>query len=465
MAATVAVILAAGQGKRMRSQLPKVLHRLAGRTLLEHVLAASRSAGIEDHIVVIGHGAGEVQAALGAGPSYVLQEQQLGTGNALACARAAAAGAATVLVLCGDTPLLRAETLAALRQQHCTTGGAITILTARVADPSGYGRIIRNEQGRVTAIVEERDATPAEKSIDEINSGIYCFSADFLWPALEGLKPDNDQGEYYLTDVVAQAVKDNLPVQAVTVSDAEEILGVNDRAQLAAAGAVLRRRINKALMLAGVTIIDPETTYIDATASVGQDTVIYPGTCLEGHTSIGPRCALGPGTIIRDSQVAAESTVLQAVVLESNLGPRCQVGPFTYLRPGTILEAGVKAGDFVEIKACHIGRDSKVPHLTYLGDTTVGAGVNIGAGTITCNYDGRQKWPTVIEDGAFIGSNTNLVAPVKVGAGALVGAGSTITADVPAGALALARGRQVNFPGRGKKRCGSRGGKRRKAAK
>ncbi|QGP92068.1 Bifunctional protein GlmU [Neomoorella glycerini] len=451
MAETVAVILAAGQGKRMHSRLPKVLHRVAGRSLLEHVLAATRQAGIEDNIIVIGHGAEEVRAALGPEQKYALQEQQLGTGHALAQARQAAGEAATVLVLCGDTPLIRPATLSGLLHHHRATGAAVTILAARIADPTGYGRIIRDGQGQVKGIVEERDATPVEKAINEINTGIYCFAAAFLWPALARLKPDNDQGEYYLTDVVAMAVSQGLRVETLVAGDAGEVLGVNDRAQLAAAGAVWRRRINTALMLDGVTIIDPEATYIDVTVTIGKDTIIYPATFLEGHTIIGAGCSLGPGTTIRDSQVGDGSTVIHAVVLESTIGPGCQVGPFAYLRPGTVLEAGVKVGDFVEIKASRIGRGSKVPHLTYLGDATVGMGVNIGAGTITCNYDGRQKWPTIIEDGAFIGSNTNLVAPVRVGAGALVGAGSTITEDVPAGALALARERQVNLPTRGKK--------------
>ncbi|WP_406677462.1 bifunctional UDP-N-acetylglucosamine diphosphorylase/glucosamine-1-phosphate N-acetyltransferase GlmU [Moorella sp. ACPs] len=451
MAETVAVILAAGQGKRMHSRLPKVLHRIAGRSLLEHVLAATREAGIEDNIIVIGHGAGEVKAVLGTEQKYAFQEQQLGTGHALAQAREAAGEANTVLVLCGDTPLIRPATLTGLLQHHRDTGAAVTILSARIADPTGYGRIIRDGQGRVKGIVEERDATPSEKAINEINTGIYCFAAAFLWPTLAQLKPDNDQGEYYLTDVVALAVDQGLRVETLVAGDAGEVLGVNDRAQLAAAGAVWRRRINAAHMQSGVTIIDPETTYIDVTVTIGRDTIIYPGTFLEGNTIIGAGCCLGPGTTIRDSQVGDGSTITYAVVLESTIGPGCQIGPFAYLRPGTILEAGVKVGDFVEIKASRVGRGSKVPHLTYLGDATVGREVNIGAGTITCNYDGRQKWPTIIEDGAFIGSNTNLVAPVRVGAGALIGAGSTITEDVPAGSLALARERQVNLPSRGKK--------------
>ncbi|MDN5343970.1 MAG: bifunctional UDP-N-acetylglucosamine pyrophosphorylase / glucosamine-phosphate N-acetyltransferase [Clostridia bacterium] len=451
MSDTVAVILAAGQGKRMRSRQPKVLHRVAGRCLLEHVLAATREAGIKNSVIVIGHGAAEVKAALGPEQTYAWQEEQLGTGHALAQARQAAGGAESILVLCGDTPLIRPATIASLVKEHQATGAVATVLTACLDDPAGYGRIIRDEQGRVRAIVEERDAAPAERAINEINTGIYCFTASFLWPALAQLRPDNNQGEYYLTDVIALAVNQGLAVQALACDDPEEILGVNDRVQLAAAGAILRRRINTTLMLAGITIVDPASTYIDASVTIGPDTTIYPGTFLEGHTIIGANCSLGPGTTVRDSQVGDGSELIHAVVLASTVGPGCHIGPYAYLRPGTVLEAGVKVGDFVEVKASRIGRGSKVPHLTYLGDTTVGAGVNVGAGTITCNYDGRQKWPTTIEDGAFIGSNANLVAPVRVGAGALVGAGSTITRDVPAGALALARGRQVNLPRRGKK--------------
>jgi len=451
MLEATAVILAAGQGKRMRSEIPKVLHRLAGRTLVEHVLTATREAGIEKNIIVIGHGAEAVRNTLGEDYKYVLQEPQLGTGHALAQAREAAGKTATVVVLCGDVPLIRPATLTRLLQHHYQARAVVTVLTSEVNDPTGYGRILRGEHGRVKGIIEERDAVPQEKLIQEINTGTYCFSASFLWPALARLRPDNDQGEYYLTDVVALACQQGLAVQALATDDPEETLGVNDQVQLARARTILRQRINKRLMLAGVTIIDPENTYIDATVSIGPDTIIYPGTLLEGQTTIAANCRIGPGTIIRDSRVGPGSNVMHTVAMESSLGPSCQVGPFAYLRPGTVLEDDVKVGDFVEIKASHIGPGSKVPHLTYLGDTTVGAGVNIGAGTITCNYDGQKKWKTIIEDGAFIGSNANLVAPVKVGSRSMVGAGSTITEDVPAGTLALARERQINLPLRGKK--------------
>lgn len=452
MTDVTAVILAAGQGKRMHSATPKVLHRLAGRTLVEHVLAAAEEAGIEKNIIVIGHGAETVRNTLGNDYNYVLQEPQLGTGHALAQAREAVGETATVLVLCGDVPLLRPATLAGLLQHHCQTRAAVTVLTAEVDAPAGYGRIIRSEHGAVKGIIEERDAAPQEKLIKEINTGTYCFDASFLWPALARLKPDNEQGEYYLTDVVALACSQGLAVEAVVSSYSKEVMGINDRVQMARAGNILRRRINERLMLAGVTIVDPQSTYIDVTASIEPDTVIYPGTFIEGQTSIAANCIIGPGTTIRNSKVGPDSVIVRTVAWECTVGSGCQVGPFAYLRPGTVLENGVKVGDFVEIKASYVGPGSKVPHLTYLGDTTVGAGVNIGAGTITCNYDGQKKWQTIIEDGAFIGSNANLVAPVKVGPGSLVGAGSTITKDVPAGSLALARGKQINLPLRGKKR-------------
>jgi len=445
----VAVILAAGQGKRMHSQKPKVLHRVAGQSLVEHVLAVTREAGIEKIIIVIGHEAEAVSNYLGPNYIYVLQEQQLGTGHALYQAKEATGDAATILVLCGDAPLIKPATLKRLLQEHRLNHAAVTVLTAEMDNPTGYGRVIRDNNGCVKGIVEERDASPEEKRIKEINTGTYCFSASFIWPALEQLNPQNDQGEYYLTDVVALACRQGLTVQALLVDEQEEVLGVNDRAQLAEAGKILRRRINTALMLTGVTIIDPDATYIDATVVIKPDTVIYPGTFLEGKTTIGGNCSLGPGTIIRDSKIGDECNIIESVVLGSTIGSNCQVGPFAYLRPGTILEDGVKVGDFVEIKASRIGPGSKVPHLTYLGDTIVGAEVNIGAGTITCNYDGRKKWKTLIEDRAFIGSNTNLVAPVKVGCGALVGAGSTITKDVPSHSIAIARAKQVNLPGRG----------------
>jgi len=449
---TAAVILAAGLGKRMKSRRPKVLHRVAGRSLVEHVLAAVEEAGIEKRIVVIGHRGEEVKAQLGSRCTYVLQEKQLGTGHAVMQAREAVGQAGTVLVLCGDTPLIRGDTLKELLECHLREGAAVTLLTALLEDPGGYGRIIRDTRGRIVAIAEEADASPEQRAIKEVNGGFYCFSAPFLWAALGSLTPDNRQGEFYLTDVVNLAVKQGLKVASVQPQEAEEILGVNDRIQLAKVAALWRKRINRAFMEGGVTFIDPEATYVDVTVEIGPDTIVYPGTFLEGATVIGSGCTVGPHTTIRDSRVGDNCHIDRSVIISSEVGDNCHIGPFAYLRPGTVLEEGVKIGDFVEIKATRVGKGSKILHLSYIGDAQVGREVNIGAGTITCNFDGQSKWPTIIEDGAFIGSNTNLVAPVRVGAGAMVGAGSTITEDVPPDALAIARARQVNLEGRAKEK-------------
>ncbi|MCG0277893.1 MAG: bifunctional UDP-N-acetylglucosamine diphosphorylase/glucosamine-1-phosphate N-acetyltransferase GlmU [Thermanaeromonas sp.] len=436
----------------MRSDIPKVLHRVAGRALVEHVLAALEGAGLQEIVVVVGHGGEAVRSYLGSRYKYAWQERQLGTGHALAQARELAGGASTLLVLCGDTPLLRPSTLVELLKKHREEKAAASILVASLEDPTGYGRVVRGPSGRVERIVEEKDAGPQEKAIKEVNSGTYCFDASLVWPALEEIKPLNAQGEYYLTDVIELFCLRGEKVLAVECPDPEEILGVNDRVDLARAARVLRRRINEELMRKGVTIVDPATTFVDAGVEVGRDTILLPFTFLEGKTTIGSRCTVGPQTTVRDSSIGEETCVSYSVVLGSAVGARCQIGPFAYLRPGTVLADRVKVGDFVEIKASRVGEDSKVPHLTYLGDAEVGKNVNIGAGTITCNYDGHRKWTTVIGDGAFIGSNTNLVAPVEVGEKALVGAGSTITKNVPAGALALARAEQVNIPEKGRAR-------------
>ncbi|MGB9919652.1 MAG: bifunctional UDP-N-acetylglucosamine diphosphorylase/glucosamine-1-phosphate N-acetyltransferase GlmU [Moorellales bacterium] len=447
MAKTVAVILAAGQGKRMRSRYPKVLHLLVGRPLLEHVLEAVREAGVPEQIIVVGHQAELVRERLGDGYRYAYQDPPLGTGHAVLQAEPLIpAEADTVLVACGDTPLLGAETLRRLLAEHLAQGSVATLLTAVVADPSGYGRVLRGAGGEVRAIVEERDAGPEVKRVREINSGTYVFERRALFAALREIGAANAQGEYYLPDVIAVLVRGGARVATVEAA-AEEIMGINSRVELAAAEAVLRRRINRRLMENGVTIIDPESTYVEATVEVEPDTVLYPGTLLQGRTVIGEGCRVGPYVSLRDSRLGREVEVRYAVVEESEIGDRCRIGPFAYLRPGTRLEAGVKVGDFVEIKQSLIGEGSKVPHLSYVGDAVVGKGVNIGAGTITCNYDGERKWPTYIEDGAFIGSNTNLVAPVRVGRGAYVGAGSTITKDIPAEALGVARSRQTVVPG------------------
>ncbi|MDN5292919.1 MAG: bifunctional UDP-N-acetylglucosamine pyrophosphorylase / glucosamine-phosphate N-acetyltransferase [Eubacteriales bacterium] len=441
----VAIILAAGKGTRMKSETAKVLHRVAGRPMIEHVIAAVRQAGVAKIVIVVGHQGEEVCRYLGDEYTYVWQREQLGTGHAVMQTEKELMGSSgPVLILCGDTPLLRGETLRELLTVHQREGNDLTLLTAWLDDPTGYGRIVRRE-GQVEAIIEEKDADAETKKIKEINAGVYCFDREKLFAALKEISPANAQGEYYLTDTLQIFARRGWKRGAVQVADPVEITGVNDRVQLARVGAILRERINTELMLSGVTIIDPATTYIEAGVKVGRDTIIYPQTYLEAGTEIGERCVIGPFTRIAQSVVGNDCTILASFVVESKIGNGVNVGPYAYLRPGTEVADGVRIGDFVEIKKSRIGTGSKVPHLSYIGDTTIGVGVNIGAGTITCNYDGVNKWPTIIGDGAFIGSNTNLVAPVEVGEGAVVAAGSTITKKVPPGALAVARERQYNI--------------------
>nr|WP_242952058.1 bifunctional UDP-N-acetylglucosamine diphosphorylase/glucosamine-1-phosphate N-acetyltransferase GlmU [Carboxydocella thermautotrophica] len=437
----------------MKSRLPKVLHPVGGQPMVSHVMAACRTAGAQPVVLVIGHGAEQVQATLGPEQVYVEQKEQLGTGHAVMQAETVLRDfEGDILVVCGDTPLLRGETLAALAQYHRQQEAVATVLTMTMANPTGYGRIIRDEQGQVAAIVEEKDATPEQKAIREVNSGTYCFQAQALFAALQQITPNNAQGEYYLTDVLAIFRQQGQKVAAWQLSDDTEVMGINDRVALAEANRLFRERINRQQMLAGVTILDPATTYIEAEVKIGADTVIYPNTHLTGKTTIGAGCQIGPDTKIMDSQIGDGVEIQFSVVLQAEIGNDCTIGPFAYLRPGTHLAAGVKVGDFVEIKNAVIGQGSKVPHLSYIGDAEIGSGVNIGAGTITCNYDGYKKSKTIIGDGAFIGSNSNLVAPVTIGAGSLVAAGSTIVKDVPADALGVARAPQKNREGWAKAR-------------
>lgn len=445
MAEFVAVILAAGKGTRMKSALPKVLHRVGGRPMLGHVLAVAAQAGAARSVTVIGFGADAVREEIGPASEFVVQAEQLGTGHAVMQAREALAGYdGTVMVLCGDTPLLTADLLSRLYAAHREAGAKATVLTARMADPAGYGRVIR-DGGRVVRIVEQKDANPAELAVDEINTGIYCFESRPLLAALDGLTCDNKQGEYYLTDVIGIFVAQGAKVWALTAGDERETLGINSRRQLAEAEKILRRRKLDELMDAGVTIMDPDSTFIDAGVSIAADTVIYPFTWLEGATSIGRGCAVGPNTRLTDTELGDNVTIHFSYAHECAIGSGANVGPYVHLRPDTVLDEGVKVGNFVEIKNSKVGRGSKVPHLSYIGDTDMGGGVNIGSGTITVNYDGKKKYRTVIEDNAFIGCNTNLVAPVTVGRGAYIGAGSTITKDVPPDALGVARARQTNI--------------------
>lgn len=435
-----AVVLAAGQGSRFHSARAKVLHEIAGRSMLRWVLEALRPLGLDRVVVVVGHQAdavvAETQAADLPGLTTVLQPEQNGTGHAVR--QAVDAGALddidTVLVLPGDVPLLTPEPLRRLLAEHGARPA--TLLTARVADPAGYGRVLRDDSGEVARIVEERDATEVERRVDEVGTSIYAFDRAPLAAELARLSTDNAQSEEYLTDVIG-------PLSAgAVVAPAELVAGVNDRAQLAAAAAVLRGRILDRLMRAGVTVIDPCATYVDAEAVVEADAVLRPGTSLEGRCLIGPRTDVGPDSRLVGATVEADATVTYSVLIEASVGPGATVGPYTYLRPGTRLERGAKAGAFVEVKQSVIGEGSKVPHLSYIGDATVGKDANIGAATVTVNYDGQHKHQTVIGDGAFIGSDTMLVAPVEIGDGAYTGAGSVITKDVPGGALAVERNEQ-----------------------
>jgi len=443
------VLLAAGEGKRMRSSIPKVLHPLLSKPMILYVLEAVKALSPERTIVVVGRGAEEVKEALkGEELVFVLQQQQLGTGHAVMQARAHLDGfSGTTLVLYGDTPLLRAETLKELLELHHRKGATLTLMTALLPDPSGYGRILRDAQGELVEIVEDREAKERGlQDVKEVNGGVYAFKTPFLLSALEELRPSKAKGEYYLTDLVAVARRRGEKVLGFRAPDPAEILGVNTRAELAAAQRALASRIAERWMSEGVTIEAPETVIIEPGVQIGQDTVIRPFCYLRGSTTVGRRCTIGPHVEIVDSRLADEVTVRFACyITESVLERGTTVGPFSHLRPGAYLEEGAKVGNFVEVKKSRLGRGTKANHLAYIGDALVGEGVNIGAGTITCNYDGFRKHPTVIGDRAFIGSNVALVAPVKVGEGALVGAGSVITKDVPPGALGVGRARQRNL--------------------
>lgn len=439
-----AVILAAGKGTRMKSKMPKVLHKICGSSMLSYVLESVAAAGVDQKIVVVGFGADLVALEVEGRGQVTLQEKQLGTAHALLQARPLLKEfSGQLLVLCGDTPLIEPGTLIRLVESHRTEGASATVLTAQVEDPTGYGRVIRDRQGRVDRIVEQKDASPQEKQVQEINTGIYCFEAAGLFDALDKVTPANAQGEYYLTDIIKNYAAEGRPVGAVLLANQVEAAGINDRVQLAEVERVIRSRVLLNLMRSGVTVVDPQSTFVDRGVQIGRDTIIYPFTFIEGKASIGEDCTIGPGTRLVNSVVGNGVSIQNSIVLESDIGDRCSIGPFAYLRPETRLGEEVKVGDFVEIKKSDIGNGSKVPHLAYVGDATLGRKVNIGAGTITCNYDGQKKWPTHIADRAFIGSNTNLVAPVKIGEGAVTGAGSTITRDVPDGALGVERANQA----------------------
>jgi bifunctional UDP-N-acetylglucosamine pyrophosphorylase/glucosamine-1-phosphate N-acetyltransferase len=450
------VILAAGKGTRMKSALPKVLHVLAGRPLIDHVLRAARPVGAASTVLVVGHGADDVKSALAHETSiqFVVQSPQLGTGHALLQAEPVLRGrSGVVLLLYGDVPLLESGTLARLLEAHRSAKAAATVLTAHLEQPYGYGRMVRDAQGRLTRIVEERDASAVERALTEINSGIYAFDIGPLFDTLQRLAADNSQGEYYLTDLIAAYHRERRRLETLVLASPDELRGVNTRVDLAELARVVRQRKNREVMLAGATLEDPASTLIDEDVTIGSDTVIGANVRLEGRTSIGQRCRIRPGTRLTDTIVGDDVTVLDySVVTSSRLSSGAQVGPFSHVRPDSQLDEGAHVGTFVEVKKSRVGRGSKAMHLSYLGDATIGTGVNIGAGTITCNYDGEKKHPTVIEDGVFIGSDTQLVAPVRVGKGAYVAAGSSITHDVPEDSLAIARARQESKPGWAAKR-------------
>ncbi|MDI2126751.1 bifunctional UDP-N-acetylglucosamine diphosphorylase/glucosamine-1-phosphate N-acetyltransferase GlmU [Yinghuangia seranimata] len=451
------VVLAAGEGTRMKSATtPKVLHTLAGRSLVGHVVEASRRLDPQELVVVVGHGRDQVTAHLSEldpAAVTVVQEQQNGTGHAVRVAVDALAEqgrepSGTVVVVCGDTPLLTTATLAALVDTHQAEGNAVTVLSAVVPDPTGYGRIVRViGDNTVQQIVEHKDASEAQRAIAEINSGVYAFDGKLLREALGGLTTDNSQGEEYLTDTLTLLREAGHRVAAVAAGDHREILGINDRVQLAEARRLFNERTLEAWMRAGVTVVDPATTWVDVDVTLEPDAVLLPNTQLHGRTSVAAGAEVGPNCTLRDTRVEAGALVNNATCEGAVIGPKATVGPYTYLRPGTVLAARAKAGGFVEMKNAQVGEGSKVPHLSYVGDATIGEGANIGAATIFVNYDGVAKHHTTVGDHVRVGSDSMLVAPVTIGDGAYTAAGSVITEDVPHGAMAVARGRQRNITG------------------
>jgi bifunctional UDP-N-acetylglucosamine pyrophosphorylase/glucosamine-1-phosphate N-acetyltransferase len=447
---THVVILAAGKGTRMKSARPKVLHRVAGRPMIESVLDCAAALNPRSTTIVVGHQADALKEALArrSGLTFVVQEPQRGTAHALLTTESESRGkTGTLVLLSGDVPLLTAETLKTLVDRHASAGAAATVVTAVVDEPQGYGRIVRSGR-QIARIVEDKDATSAEREIREINSGIYAFSIEGLFDAVRSIATNNVQREYYLPDLVAIYRQRGLGVETVTVSNADEIRGINSRIELAAVSRIVRNKKTAELMAAGVTIEDPATAYIDGDVTIGADTVVHPGVSLEGRTTIGAGCEIHSGVRIVDSQIGDRVTIFNhCVITNARVADDVNLGPFAHLRQEADVRERARVGNFVELKKTVLGAGSKSMHLAYLGDATIGEKVNIGAGTITCNYDGTNKTQTIIEDGAFIGSDTQLIAPVTVGKGAYVGSGSTIRQNVPAGALAVSAGRQRTIEG------------------
>lgn len=448
----IGIILAAGEGTRMKSKHPKVLHRISGKPLLSYVIDQAQDAGISKNVVIVGHGKEAVMESI-TGENIIYEEQPVhqgapyGTGYAVMQGMGHVGDEDTVVVLCGDTPLITANTLKELMESHNSQGNHATVLTTLLEDPTGYGRIIRKDQGSLEAIVEHKDASEDQLEIGEINSGIYCFSGRELKLGLEGIDNDNSQNEYYLTDVVAVLVEGGYRVGAFMIQDASQIHGINSRVQLAQADDIIRERINTGHMENGVTLVNPKDTYIESTVRIGRDTVIYPGAVLEGETVIGEDCIIRGATRIVDSIIGDGVAIESTLIEKSRVGDGCKIGPYAHLRPDSELGRNVKIGNFVEIKKATLGDDSKASHLSYVGDAQVGSGVNIGCGVVFVNYDGERKFKSIIGDNAFIGSNSNLVAPVRVDDWGYVAAGSTITDNVGEGELSIARARQVNKAG------------------
>lgn len=443
MPKTIALVLAAGKGTRMKSRIPKVMHKVVGKPMIEHVVEECKKANVSEIYAVVGHKKEEIENYLKDKVRYVHQNEQLGTGHAVMIAREyLPKDDSKVLVLVGDAPLIDQEVLTKLLNEHAQRKNSATVLTARMKNPSGYGRIIKDQNGYLQRIVEQKDATEKERQVNEINSGMYCFHSGDLLEALEGLDNDNAQGEYYLTDVIS-VMNDSGKQTGTCETDVENIKAVNSRVELAQVEGIMRRRVNEKLMEKGVTIIDPTNTYIHKEVKIGQDTILYPGVVIEGNTVIGSDCEIEGNSIIKNCTIGNGVTIRSSTLEESGIGKNTKVGPYAYIRPNCEIGENVKIGDFVEVKNSIIKDGAKASHLTYIGDGEVGKDVNLGCGVVFVNYDGTNKYQTVVKDGAFVGCNTNLVAPVTVEENAYIAAGSTITEDVPKKSLAIARCRQV----------------------
>ena len=453
MGDTAVIIMAAGKGKRMKSNLPKVLHNLAGKPILNYVLDTVYQLEAKRKILIVGYKSDQIRELIGDKIEYVEQKEQLGTAHAvLQTKKLLSDFKGDVLILSGDVPFLRVKILKKLLKYHQANNFCCTLVSAILKNPKGYGRIIRDKKGDIKGIIEEVDLSADKKKIGEVNSGIYCFNKEKLFQTLKKITTDNKPKEYYLTDTVKLLLSEGLTIGNIIIKDYSEILGINNRLDLADASKKVYQKTLQDLMVQGVTIVDTNSTFIEQGVKIGQDSIIYPFTIIEKNTKIGKNCIIGPNSHLIDSKIGKGVKVWASTIEDSNIEEEAKIGPYAHLRPGTVVKKGAKIGNFVEVKKSTIGEGSKASHLTYLGDTIIGKRVNIGAGTITCNYDGEKKNKTIIEDGVFIGSNNTLVAPVKLGKDSYTGAGSTITEDVPAGNLAIARSRQKNISGWRKKK-------------